>query len=121
MNRRTFITATGAMLAGASLRSAAQDASRTHRACIIGDTADGGYGHDMHRAFALQPSVEVVALAAVAACRVRPVRGRGCAHAATACVTADIQRDSSSTVVQRAPPTTKVRGRMPARPVSIHR
>lgn len=33
------------------------------KACIIGDSKQGGYGHDMHMAFALQDSVRVVGLA----------------------------------------------------------
>jgi predicted dehydrogenase len=64
MNRRTFIAAS-TLAAGAALQrgARAQDAAKRYRACIIGDSTAGGYGHSMHLAFDLQPNVEVVGLA----------------------------------------------------------
>jgi len=43
--------------------AAAEDASPKLRACIIGDTKMGGYGHDLHLAWAHRDDVEVVGLA----------------------------------------------------------
>lgn len=64
IDRRTFIAAS-ALATGAAWQGAAraQDASKQYRACIIGDTKEGGYGHSMHLAFDLQPNVKVVGLA----------------------------------------------------------
>lgn len=64
MDRRGFLTAAGGLAAGAALGAApARAEAKRYRACVIGDTNEGGYGHDLHLAFALQPNVEVVALA----------------------------------------------------------
>lgn len=65
LNRRSFL-ATAATAAAVTMTSACAQNTATgkkYRACIIGDSAEGGYGHSMHLAFALQPDVEVVALA----------------------------------------------------------
>lgn len=64
INRRTFL-AGAAATAGLALSSRAQDAGggKTFRGCIIGDTNQGGYGHDFHLAFDLHDRIEVVALA----------------------------------------------------------
>ena len=63
INRRVFLAGAAAATAGLSLRAEAQDAPKTYRACIIGDSQQGGYGHDMHLAFDLHDRVEVVGLA----------------------------------------------------------
>ncbi|GMU91766.1 MAG: hypothetical protein AMXMBFR4_08240 [Candidatus Hydrogenedentota bacterium] len=53
---------TAAALAVAGRKTAAQ-AAKKYRACVIGDTQNGGYGHDIHMVWAARPDVEVVALA----------------------------------------------------------
>lgn len=64
LNRRSFMASAAAVAAAVASSSAqAQPAAKKYRACIIGDTKQGGYGHSMHLAFALRPDVEVVALA----------------------------------------------------------
>jgi len=63
MNRRVFLAGAAAATAGLSLRAQGQDAPKTYRACIIGDSKQGGYGHDMHLAFDLHERVQVVGLA----------------------------------------------------------
>lgn len=62
MNRRTFLMATGVAAVAATSRARAQE-KKKYKACIIGDTNNGGYGHSMYHAFALRPDVEVVGLA----------------------------------------------------------
>lgn len=64
MTRRSFLTTTAAasIFARGASTARAQEARR-YRACIIGDTKEGGYGHDLHLAFAHRADVEVVALA----------------------------------------------------------
>jgi len=47
--------------AGTASTSFAQ--GKKYKACIIGDTKNGGYGHSLHMVFALRDDVEVVALA----------------------------------------------------------
>ena len=59
MNRRSFL-AGAATVAGVTLAARAQDSSRTYRACVIGDSKQGGYGHDMHLAFDLHDQITVV-------------------------------------------------------------
>ncbi len=61
MDRRSFLTMTGAALAAA--HGHADGDEEKLRACIIGDTEGGGYGHHLDVLFALQPTVEVVGLA----------------------------------------------------------
>ncbi len=63
INRRVFLAGAAAATASLGLRAAAQDSPKTYRACIIGDSKEGGYGHDMHLAFDLNPRVQVVGLA----------------------------------------------------------
>jgi len=62
MDRRSFLAAMAAapLVAGAAQ---AQDAGKKYRACIIGDTKDGGYGHDVHLIFKSREDVEIVGLA----------------------------------------------------------
>ncbi len=61
VNRRGFLASTAAIPFVA--QCAAHPESATYRACIIGDTNDGGYGHHLHRVFANRPDVAVVGLA----------------------------------------------------------
>jgi predicted dehydrogenase len=63
MNRRTFLTsaAMASIAAGTASTSFAQ--GKKYRACVIGDTKNGGYGHALHMVYALRDDVEVVALA----------------------------------------------------------
>jgi len=64
MNRRDFFTTSALGLAalGTASASRAQDGKK-YRAGIIGDTKNGGYGHNMHQLWQLRQDVEVVALA----------------------------------------------------------
>lgn len=62
MDRRAFLAATAA----ASIVTASGGAfaqGKKYRACIIGDTKDGGYGHDVHLIFKTRADVEIVGLA----------------------------------------------------------
>ncbi|MGI6459726.1 MAG: Gfo/Idh/MocA family protein [Candidatus Hydrogenedentales bacterium] len=59
-NRREFIAASTALAAAASTRAAS---GKKYNACIIGDSASGGYGHSIQYAFALRDDVATVALA----------------------------------------------------------
>jgi len=61
INRRGFLASTAAI--PFVTQCAAQPQNIKYRACIIGDTHDGGYGHSLHLAFANRPDVQVVALA----------------------------------------------------------
>lgn len=63
MTRRSFLAAAAAAPALMAAGSALAQGGAKRRACIIGDTKEGGYGHSLHVAFALRPDVEVVALA----------------------------------------------------------
>lgn len=63
INRRVFLAGAAAATAGLSLGARAQESAKTYRACIIGDSKQGGYGHDMHLAFDLNPRIQVVGLA----------------------------------------------------------
>jgi predicted dehydrogenase len=60
MSRRTFM-GTSAMAAGAMMAAGAQ--GKKLRACVIGDTKQGGYGHSLHKVFLECQDVEAVALA----------------------------------------------------------
>jgi predicted dehydrogenase len=63
MNRRTFLLSAGALAAVSAARLARAQEKKKFKACIIGDTQNGGYGHSMYYAFALRPDVAVVGLA----------------------------------------------------------
>lgn len=64
MNRRTFLMGAGAAAAAAAItRPARAQEKKKYKACIIGDTQNGGYGHSFYHAFALRPDVAVVGLA----------------------------------------------------------
>lgn len=60
LNRREFIAASSAIAAAATARAAT---GRKYKACIIGDTRQGGYGHAIEYAFAMRDDVATVALA----------------------------------------------------------
>jgi predicted dehydrogenase len=66
-NRRQFLkVAAAAPLAAAmshrGARAGAQE-GKMYRACIIGDTNQGGYGHNLHLMWGMRDDIEVVALA----------------------------------------------------------
>ncbi len=63
MNRRTFLMSAGALAAAGAVSKAHAQEPKKYKACIIGDTQNGGYGHSLHMAFALRPDVAVVGLA----------------------------------------------------------
>ncbi len=60
LNRREFIAASSAMTAAAI---AGSGSGKKYKACIIGDSKLGGYGHCIQYAFALRDDVATVALA----------------------------------------------------------
>lgn len=64
MNRRSFL---GSAAAAASLSpwviQQAEGAAKKYKACVIGDSQRGRYGHSLHLVWALRGDVEVVALA----------------------------------------------------------
>ncbi len=62
ISRRKFMAAAAIGMAAARTASAVREAHR-YKACIIGDTPRGGYGHSLHMVFALRPDVAVVGLA----------------------------------------------------------
>ena len=59
-NRREFIAASSAMTVAAA--ASGQD-SKKYKACIIGDTKGGGYGHEIQNAFRFREDVAIVGLA----------------------------------------------------------
>lgn len=66
MKRRTFLA--GATLGAMTVpfMTSAQDngvKKKRYRACVIGDTHHGGYGHGLHLVWGMRDDVEVVALA----------------------------------------------------------
>ena len=64
MLRRQFLsTACAGTISTALAAHGANPTSSKLRACIIGDSNGGGYGHDLHLAWKLQDQVEVVGLA----------------------------------------------------------
>lgn len=61
MNRRHFLAAsTAAALSAAALKPVG--AQKRYRACVIGNSDEGGYGHSLHRMWGLRDDVEVVGL-----------------------------------------------------------
>ncbi|HEO71781.1 MAG TPA: Gfo/Idh/MocA family oxidoreductase, partial [Candidatus Hydrogenedentes bacterium] len=60
LNRRQFIATSSAMTASAL---AGTESRKKYKACIIGDSKLGGYGHCIQYAFALRDDVATVALA----------------------------------------------------------
>jgi predicted dehydrogenase len=61
MNRRTFMASAAAAVAGTAL--AQPPGGGRLRACVIGDSKQGGYGHHLHLLWSLRDDVEVVGLA----------------------------------------------------------
>lgn len=59
LTRRTFLGAAAAGVAASAMAANEEPL----RACVIGDSAQGEYGHSMHRVFELCPNVRVAALA----------------------------------------------------------
>ncbi|MBI5091430.1 MAG: Gfo/Idh/MocA family oxidoreductase [Candidatus Hydrogenedentes bacterium] len=64
LNRRAFLAA-AALPAAAILSQSALGAAdkKRYRACVIGDSKQGEYGHNMHLCFAMRDDVDVVGLA----------------------------------------------------------
>jgi predicted dehydrogenase len=62
MDRRAFLAAMAAAPIVVSAGTAFAQGKK-YRACVIGDTKDGGYGHDIHMIWKARPDVEVVGLA----------------------------------------------------------
>lgn len=65
LDRRSFLTSLAAapILAGAAGKAMAAEGDKKYRACIIGDTEHGGYGHDVHLVWGVRDDVAVVGLA----------------------------------------------------------
>src|SRR6266542_2509170 len=68
VSRREFVgglLAYGAAAGLATVRAAGggKDPARTYRACVIGNTGRGGYGHGLDVCFQKVPGVKVVAVA----------------------------------------------------------
>ncbi len=61
LTRREFIAASSALTVAATAR--AQSEKKKYKACIIGDSKHGGYGHCIQYAYALRDDVATVALA----------------------------------------------------------
>lgn len=62
IDRRTFLAASAAAV-GAAAASHGQESSIKYRACVIGDTQHGGYGHNLHQLWTLRDDIEIVGLA----------------------------------------------------------
>ncbi len=62
MDRRKFLGAS-AMMAAVGMTARAAEPEKKWRACVLGDTKEGGYGHSLHRIWACRPDIEVVGLA----------------------------------------------------------
>ena len=67
VSRRRFITQAVAGVTAANFAgeraATAQPQEKEYRACIIGDSKQGGFGHSFHRVFEVCPNVRVVGLA----------------------------------------------------------
>ncbi len=64
MNRRQFlITASASVAVGAMTSAQGAPESGKYKACVIGDTEAGGYGHSLHMVFAGRPDVSMLAVA----------------------------------------------------------
>jgi len=60
LSRRIFLGTAAAMAGGVAFAQTAPE--KKIRICIIGDTKQGGYGHDLHLAWAVRDDVEIVGL-----------------------------------------------------------
>jgi predicted dehydrogenase len=64
LTRREFVRASSLALAGAPLLAEGAPAyGRTYRACVIGHTGRGGYGHGLDMSFQKIPNVSIVGVA----------------------------------------------------------
>src|SRR5262245_42085972 len=68
LNRREFVWASSLAFGGASVAAAASEQppevpTKAYRACVIGHTGRGGYGHSLDMAFHKIPNVTVVGVA----------------------------------------------------------
>lgn len=65
LDRRAFMkmAAAGPLAVSMTGRAQAQEEGATYKACVIGDTGHGDYGHSLHLVWELRDDVEVVALA----------------------------------------------------------
>jgi predicted dehydrogenase len=63
MKRRDFLLSATAATAAMTIGTARAQAPKRYRACVIGDSNDGGYGHSLHLMWGLRDDVDVVALA----------------------------------------------------------
>jgi len=63
MTRREFVELSSSAVLGASAAASGRTAGAKFRACVIGDSRQGGYGHNMHLVWALREDVQVVGLA----------------------------------------------------------
>ncbi len=63
MGRRDFLSTMAVVAAALGGAAHAQEAEQRFRACIIGDTDHGGYGHNLHLLWALRDDIDVVGLA----------------------------------------------------------
>ncbi|HNZ48614.1 MAG TPA: Gfo/Idh/MocA family oxidoreductase [Candidatus Hydrogenedentes bacterium] len=63
INRRSFLYASAAASLSPFATWAAQEKKQTYRACVIGDSQRGRYGHGFHLIWGLRNDVELVALA----------------------------------------------------------
>lgn len=65
INRRNFLSRTGMAVAAPMVLGAgrALGEGKKYKACVIGDSKRGGYGHRLHLMWALRDDVEVVGLA----------------------------------------------------------
>lgn len=61
MNRRSFLTLAAASTLVAQTQGRAE--AKKYRTCVIGDTNEGGYGHNLHLLWNMRDDVEVVGLA----------------------------------------------------------
>jgi len=62
INRRDFLKTTAITAAALSTTTASAQANSKYRACVIGDSDQGGYGHSLHMMWGLRDDIEVVAL-----------------------------------------------------------
>lgn len=65
LDRRQFmqLAAAGPLAVSMAGRAQAQEEGKMYKACVIGDTGHGDYGHNLHLVWGLRDDVEVVGLA----------------------------------------------------------
>lgn len=62
-NRREFLAGAAALSLAATAPLTSYAEKKKYKACVIGDTNKGGYGHDLHLAWTDRENIEVVGLA----------------------------------------------------------